>query len=201
VAVDAGIENVTMIHADAPDEFDRVFAVLTESLDRASQVALESPAEILMMPENLSAEVVGPRFFERYLRDFQTRWSRKIVEAGKFSCIHMDGTLAGLLRQESSVGLTFIEAMTPAPVGDIPIGSWSSFREGSSTIYWGGIPGSYFTPLVSDGEFDRHVKEVLAVMRADRRMVLGVADQVPPDGMESRVSRVQELVETAGLYG
>jgi len=200
VAVDAGIENVTMIYADAPAEFTRMFAALTESLDRASQVALDSPAEILMMPENLSSEVVGLRFFELFLKDFQSRWSRKIVEAGKFSCIHMDGTLAGLLRQESSVGLTFIEAMTPRPVGDIPIGEWASFRDGSPTIYWGGIPGSYFTPAVSDVEFDRHVKDVLSVMKEDRRMVLGVADQVPPDGLESRVGRVQQLVETYGLY-
>ena len=200
VAIDAGIENVTMIHADAPDDFGRMFAVLTESLDRASQVALQSPAEILMMPENLSSESVGPRFFELFLKDFQTRWSRKIIEAGKFSCIHMDGTMVGLLRQESQVGLTFIEAMTPKPVGDIAVGEWASFRGGSTTIYWGGIPGSYFTPLVDDREFDRHVKEVLAVMREDRRMVLGVADQVPPDGMERRVCRVQELVETFGAY-
>jgi uroporphyrinogen-III decarboxylase len=200
VAVDAGIENVTMILADAPDEFDTMFRTLTESLDRASQVALESPAEILMMPENLSAEVVGPRFFEKYLRDFQTRWSRKAIEKGKFSCIHMDGTLGGLLKEESSVGLTFIEAMTPRPVGDVPIGAWASYRGGSDTIYWGGIPGSYFTPLVNDEEFDRHVKEVLHVMTRDRRMVLGVADQVPPDGLERRVSRVQELVEIDGLY-
>jgi hypothetical protein len=200
VAIDAGIENVTMIHADAPEEFTRMFAVLTESLDRASQVALESPAEVLMMPENLSAEVVGPRFFELFLRDFQTRWSRRIIEAGKFSCIHMDGTLGGLLRQESSVGLTFIEAMTPRPVGDLPIGEWASYRGGSDTIYWGGIPGSYFTPAVPEEEFDRHVKEVLEVMREDRRMVLGVADQVPPDGLESRVSRVQGLVEEHGWY-
>jgi hypothetical protein len=200
VAIDAGIENVTMIYADAPGEFTRMFAALTESLDRASQVALESPAEILMMPENLSSEVVGPRFFELFLKDFQSRWSRRIIEAGKFSCIHMDGTLGGLLRQESSVGLTFIEAMTPSPVGDIPIRDWAGFRNGSKTIYWGGIPGSYFTPAVGDAEFDRLVKDVLAVMREDRRMVLGVADQVPPDGLESRVSRVQGLVEKFGTY-
>jgi hypothetical protein len=112
----------------------------------------------------------------------------------------MDGTLAGLLRQESQIGLTFIEAMTPKPVGDLPVSEWPRYRDGSRTIYWGGIPGSYFTPAVSDREFDRHVKEVLTVMREDRRMVLGVADQVPPDGLESRVARVQELVERFGTY-
>lgn len=200
VALDAGIENATMIYADAPDEFTQMFRIVSESLDRASQVALESPAEILMMPENLSSEVVGPRFFELFLKGFQSKWAKKINAAGKFSCIHMDGTLAGLLRQESSVGLTFIEALTPKPVGDIPIGEWASYRAGSNTIYWGGIPGSYFTPIVSDKEFDRLVVELLAVMREDRRMVLGVADQVPPDGLERRVARVQELVDEFGAY-
>lgn len=200
VAIDAGIENVTMIQADAPKEFAHMFAALSASMDRASEVALASPAEILMMPENLSSEVVGPHFFELFLRDFQSRWSRRIIQAGKFSCIHMDGTLSGLLRQESSVGLTFIEAMTPRPVGDVAVKDWAGYRNGSRTIYWGGIPGSYFTPAVDDDEFDRHVKEVLAVMREDRRMVLGVADQVPPDGLESRVRRVQDLVEKHGVY-
>ena len=31
-------------------------------------------------------------------------------------------------------------------------------------------------------------------------MVLGVADQVPPDGLESRVSRVAELADEFGRY-
>jgi hypothetical protein len=32
------------------------------------------------------------------------------------------------------------------------------------------------------------------------RFVLGVADQVPPDGLESRVKRVSELVNEFGIY-
>jgi hypothetical protein len=44
------------------------------------------------------------------------------------------------------------------------------------------------------------VREVLGVMRADRRMVLGVADQVPPDALERRIRRVSALVEEHGAY-
>jgi hypothetical protein len=66
-----------------------------------------------------------------------------------------------------------------------------------STI-WGGIPGVLFTGHVSDEEFDRHVQEILEVMRREPRYVLGVADQVPPDGLESRVRRVAELVDQFG---
>ena len=200
VVMDSGIENVVIIRADAPEEFEATIRAVKESLDRASQVAVESPAEVLMITENLSSEVVGRSFFDQYLRDSYTEWSGKILAAGKFSCIHMDGTLAGLLRQVSAIGFSFIEAMTPKPVGDLAVVEWARCRGGSRTIYWGGIPGVYFTAAVSDGEFDRHVREVLAVMREDRRMVLCVADQVPPDGLEGRIRRVGELVEKFGAY-
>jgi hypothetical protein len=53
---------------------------------------------------------------------------------------------------------------------------------------------------VSDEEFDAHVRRVLEVMRSEPRYVLGVADQVPPDGLERRVRRVGELVEKYGAY-
>src|SRR4030042_495377 len=192
VAIEAGIENIVTMYADNPEAFNETFQALVASEDRSRQLAVESPPEILMMPENLSAEMVGPRFFDLFLRDFQSRWSRKIIAVGKFSCIHMDGTLKGLLREESGIGLTFIEAMTPAPVGDLPIREWDRHRGGANVIYWGGIPGSYFPPAVGDEEFDRHVKEVLSVMRRDHRYVLGVADQVPPDGLERRGARVRQ---------
>lgn len=200
VAIDAGIENIVMMYADDPEEFTETFRALKTSEDLSSRIAVDSPAEILMMPENLSAEMVGPCFFELFLRDFQSAWSKRINAAGKFSCIHMDGTLKGLLREESGIGLTFIEALTPKPVGDLAIEEWERYRGDSNVIYWGGIPGSYFTAAVSDEEFDRHVKEVLAVMRRDQRYVLGVADQVPPDALERRVKRVKQLVDEFGVY-
>ena len=37
-------------------------------------------------------------------------------------------------------------------------------------------------------------------MVKEPRYVLGVADQVPPDGLESRVKRVGELVNEFGNY-
>ena len=70
----------------------------------------------------------------------------------------------------------------------------------SKSVFWGGIPGVYFTAHISDEEFDQHVIAVLEVMRFIPRFILGVADQVPPDGLEYRVRRVSELVEKYGIY-
>lgn len=200
LAVDAGLESIMSMIVEAQEEFDELIAAMRSSTDPAARYAAESPADVVMIPENLSAEMVGPAFFERYLRDPQTTWSQAVQETGKFSCIHMDGTLRGLLREESSIGLSFIEACTPAPVGDVPVEEWPTFVRGTDTVLWGGIPGGYFTESVTDEEFDRHVRAVLRVMTSEPRYVLGVADQVPPDGLERRIRRVAELVERFGRY-
>lgn len=201
VALEGGIEAVTFAEAAAPVEFAETLAVMKSAFDRAARIAVDSPAEALMIPENLSSEVVGPRFFEAYVRPYQEEWIREIAAAGKSSFIHMDGTLRGLIAREASTGVSVIEAMTPAPVGDMGVAGWAAGAGNARTILWGGIPGSYFTLAVNDAEFDRHVRDVLAVMRTVPRFVLGVADQVPPDGQESRVRRVRDLVEESGAYG
>jgi uroporphyrinogen-III decarboxylase len=200
VAVEAGIVAVTDAVVNAPEEFAVTLQVMKRSFDTAAQIALDSPAEALMIPENLSAEMIGPRFFESYVRGYQEEWIGAISRAGKVSFVHMDGTLKGLLRQQASTGVTVIEAMTPAPVGDLAVHEWASHAANPQTILWGGIPGVYFTRHVADEEFERHVLEVLEVMRTEPRFVLGVADQVPPDGLEERVRRVGELAEQYGHY-
>jgi hypothetical protein len=202
VALDAGIAAVAEIDADDPGRLAETLAAVRRAHDRAARIALESPAEVLMIPENLSSEVVGPRFYELYMRDYHQTWSGRIGSAGKFSCVHLDGTLKGLLRQVCTAGFSFIEAMTPAPVGDLEIERWAEWsgRPDDGPILWGGLPGVYFTDKVPEAEFGRHVRAVLRVMTSRPRYVLGVADQVPPDGLESRVRRVAELVEEYGRY-
>jgi uroporphyrinogen-III decarboxylase len=200
VALEAGIVAVTMTALTAPDDFSELLQTMKKAFDKAARIAVESPAEVLMIPENLSSEMVGPEFFEMYMSDYQEEWTARISAAGKYSFIHIDGTLAGLLRQEASVGFNVLEALTPYPVGDMKFEELLPFIGDSKSILWGGIPGSYFTECVSDEEFEKHVRHILSVMTTEPRFVLGVADQVPPDGLERRVKRVSELVTEYGKY-
>ena len=200
IALDAGVTKVFEIFADHQRELLETIDVVRRSHDAAARIAVESPAEVLMIPENLSSECVGKTFYEMFMRDYEETWARRIHEAGKHSCIHLDGTLRGLLREACSTSLTFIEALTPSPAGDLEIERWAEWAGNSRTVLWGGLPGIFFTGLVSDNEFEAHVRRVLDLMRTAPRYVLGVADQVPPDGLESRVRRVSALVERYGAY-
>ena len=200
LALEAGVEAVTLAALTAPDEFNDLLDTMKKAFDQAAQIAVDSPAEVLMIPENLSSEMVGPDFFEMYMKDYQREWTLKIADAGKFSFIHIDGTLGGLLKQEAAVGFSVLEALTPYPVGDLKFEEIANIAHDSRSIFWGGIPGSYFTDCVSDEEFERHIKHVLSIMVSKPQFVLGVADQVPPNGLERRVKRVSELVDEFGKY-
>ena len=197
---DIGLMNLTELLLDYPEHVEETLVIMKESFDRAVEIVLETPCDAIMIPENLSSEMVGKSFFEKYMRDVQEEWIGKIKAASKYSFIHMDGSLKGLLKEECSTGITVLEALTPFPVGDVAITEFSGYASGNNTILWGGLPGSYFTPLVSDEEFENHIRKVLQVMTSEPRYVLGVADQVPPDAMEYRISKVAELVERYGRF-
>ncbi|WP_105614109.1 uroporphyrinogen decarboxylase family protein [Vallitalea okinawensis] len=199
VALRAGIESVIYMQLDAPDQFDTLMKSMERKHDEAAKITLQSSNECIMIPENISSEVVGKTNFEKYMRDYHEKWVTKIKEAGKFSFVHLDGTMKGLISELSSTGFTVLEALTPAPVGDIPIEDLHNWVE-NETIIWGGLPGVYFTDHIGDQEFDEYVIRVLDVMKKEPRYVLGVADEVPPHASFERIKRVSELVNKYGKY-
>jgi hypothetical protein len=195
----ASIEAVSFALADAHEEFDETMESMTRNLDAAAELAVHSPAECQMIPDNISSEMVGKKLYARYVRPFHERWVRRIREAGKISCVHVDGTLKGLVREISGAGFDFIEAMTPYPVGDLAVEDWQDWVN-EKVVMWGGIPGGYFTDLISDADFDAFVIRLLKTMTSEPRYVLGVADQVSPCSRWERIARVRRLVDQYGEY-
>ena len=195
----SGVENLIYLLMDYPDEMDELLSAMEEKYDIAAKIAVDSPAEMVMIPENLSSEVVGSKYYEKYLQPCERKWIAKIKNAGKYSLIHMDGTLKGLVAEVAKTGFDIIEAVTPAPVGDMALEDVADAILGN-TIIWGGVPGIMFTPMVSDDEFEAFVIDILSIMKTKPRFVLGVADQVPPDGLLSRVRTIAPLIEAYGKY-
>jgi uroporphyrinogen-III decarboxylase len=197
VALRMGITAVSFAILDDEDEFDGLLKVMEKKHLEASALTLASACECIMVPENLSSEVVGKNYFFKYMKAYHKNITDLIRQAGKFSYIHMDGTLKGLVKEISEAGFDVVEALTPEPVGDISIEKIAELVH-PDTVLWGGIPGGYFTDFVSDAEFDRYVIQVLEVLRKRPNSALGVADQVIPNSRFERIKRVDELVEQYG---
>lgn len=194
-----GLETLAALVADVPHEVERTLELLRRCDDPVYRILEACPATLVEIPDNLSAEVVGG-WWRRYSADYYRHRIDGLHATGKKVGVHLDGTLRGLIEVLPQVGLDFIESVTPAPVGDLPIEALR-LRVPPQTILWGGIPGALFSPLFPEDELRRHVQRVLEAQRAQGRFVLASADQVPPDGDIGRVRRVAEWVDEFGPGG
>jgi len=127
------------------------------------------------------------------MRDTHRRRLQQLQNAGIACAVHLDGRVAGLLPKLVETGFDAVEAVTPSPVGDIDVVEMQQIVSGSDTILWGGVPGAMFAPPFTWEDMRRHVRHVVQCW-ADRPYVLGVADQVPPDGNIEFCRRIADLV-------
>jgi hypothetical protein len=190
----AGIETTVGLLMDEEDECLRAFAAMEESQEGLVGVLAASPADVVIMPENLSSDVTGGSYFKGLDMPYYQRINERLHRAGKKTAIHIDGRLTPCLGLLSECGFDIADAVTPAPFGDIAVEDLRK-AAGDRLVIWGGLPGGLFSGNYSDGYFDEYVRRVLGC--ADERFVLGVADQVPPDAVPRRIGRVRELVEEA----
>lgn len=200
VALRAGIETVVELSMDAQEEFEELLEVMQKKHEEALEHSLNCPADCIMVPDNLSSELVGGSLYEDYIRPVHEKWTEKIRKAGKFSFVHLDGTLIPLLTKLSKAGFDVIEAVTPKPVGDAALEDLRDMVE-ENTVIWGGLPGGYFTDQLSDEEFDKYVINAITYMKEHPRFVLGVADQVVPGATGKRIARVDHLIRKYGKGG
>jgi hypothetical protein len=190
----AGLEATMDLYMDHREELEALMKALEACDDPIHDIMCGSPCDLFEFPENLSAEVTGKRFFETYNRPYYERRAAALHQVGKKTSIHNDGSMRGTIDLLGPSGFDVVESVTPAPVGDIPL---EGLRQaaGPGIVLWGGLPGALFSPCFSEEQFESYLHATIDTFRKDGRCVLGVADQVPPDGLLSRVRRVRELVE------
>jgi uroporphyrinogen-III decarboxylase len=119
---------------------------------------------------------------------------------GKKAMIHNDGTLRGTLEKLAATGMDCVDSVVPHPVGDVAISDLRTLAGDDKIILLGGLPGAIFAPPFTAKDMEKQVKEIIRVHKDSGRFMLGVADQVPPNGDLGLVRLVAGLVEEYGRY-
>lgn len=192
----AGVERTIYLAADAPAEFEACVSAINHNLLGCVDVLCKSPAEVIFLGDNFSSDIQSPRFFQRWSAPFYRETVRRIRQAGKFSAVHVDGRLSGLLGAFAEVGVDCIDAVTPAPMGDL---TPEECREqaGPQLILSGGVPPPAWIEPASDDDFRDAVHDWLAIRSQSPRLVAAAGDQVPPGALEHRIAIMREMVEQA----
>lgn len=194
-----GVEQTIFAAADMPDVLSAAVTEMNANLLHCIDLLCASPAEVVIMGDNFSSDVQPPRFFRRWSAEFYREAFRRLRAAGKYTAVHVDGRLSGLLREFASLGADAIDAVTPAPMGDL---TPRQCREeaGPALILSGGVPPSVWIEPATDNDFRRAVLEWLELRKFSPRLVAAAGDQVPPGTPEHRIAMMRDLVEKHGRY-
>ncbi|MGB9759975.1 MAG: uroporphyrinogen decarboxylase family protein, partial [Thermoproteota archaeon] len=194
----AGAYNTLILEWRSKESLREVLEVMYSSDDPIYEFITESPAKFVYFGENLSSDVISPKYFEEYYKKYYTKRASMLHKAKKFIYLHIDGKLRGLLPLLASTGIDCAQSLTPYPAGDLKV---SEFRKvaGDNIILWGGLPGIFFSSAYKPDLLMNLLKEILALCEKDRKFVIGVADQVPPDGDIQRVKLVSNIVNETFL--
>jgi hypothetical protein len=148
---------------------------------------------VLHFPDNLSSDNFTG-YYDRYMSEHYRRRLNRLHDAGIRCAVHLDGTVRGLLPKLAADGFDAIEALTPRPGGDLPVEDMRPVAVNDQVILWGGMPGIMFSPPYSWSDVEKHIDRVLDCLQGEP-FVLGVADQVPPDGNIEFVRRISETIK------
>jgi hypothetical protein len=93
-------------------------------------------------------------------------------------------------------GFDAIEALTPKPGGDLDVREIRDLAGSETVILWGGVPGVLFAPPYTWQQMVLHLGRLIDCWQG-RPFILGVADQVPPDGNIEFCRQIAELIQNS----
>ncbi len=176
----AGVETTAYLLADCPGKVAAVLRLMAEREAPLIEAVCAAAPPLVHFPDNLDSENLTGFYDEFMAADHRRRLAR-LHRAGIRCAVHLDGAVRGLLPKLAAAGFDAIESLTPKPAGDVDVKEMRALAGDERVILWGGVPGIMFAPPYAWPDMERHVRAVLEAWRGTP-FVLGVADQVPPDG-------------------
>ena len=133
--------------------------------------------------------------YDEYMAGGHRRRIERLHAAGVKCAVHLDGRVRGLLPKLVRSGFDTVEALTPKPAGDLELAAIRDLAGSDTLILWGGVPGIMFAPPYTWPQMESHVRRLVECW-GDRPFILGVADQVPPDGDIEFCRKIAQLIQS-----
>jgi len=170
-----GIERLAYDLADCPEVVEGVLDAMLEQSRRLMEVTAESEAELIWLPDNITADVAGPQLFERYLIPYYREMCELLLPAGKIPCCHMDGMLGPIRDSIGATPLPVAEAFTPPPDGNLSVAEAAAAWP--EKTLWLNFPSSVH--LCDDDEIGRTTRALVGEGRDCGGFLIGVTENIP----------------------
>lgn len=188
----AGVQAGSYLMADCKSKVQACLCLMEAQEAPVMDAVCQVRPALVHFPDNLSsANLAG--FYDRYMAEAHMRRLERLHAAGIRAAVHLDGSVRGLLPKLVHSGFDAVEALTPLPGGDLAPAEIAALAGDSRLILWGGVPGILFAPPYTWADMEAHLRRLLAAWQG-HPFILGVADQVPPDGDINFCRKIADLL-------
>lgn len=187
----AGVENTYYLLADSPDTVEAYFKALSKSQEGYLAAALTSPLEWLNYGDNIHCKILPPTLLQKYVIPEYEKRRDILKQRDIFLYSHFDGDFRDYLPLLQHCALDGFEALTPTPQGDVTVDEMVNAL-GKDLYLVDGVAALLFSDLYPVSMLKQQVQEVME--RMEGRLILGISDELPSDGLLERVLIVRDMV-------
>jgi len=184
-----GYERFSIDYLNHRQEFDSLYHLFAKKQLEMYKILAESPAEVILLDDNINGVVTNPRLFETYCMPFYENVAEILHQHNKILMVHCDGKLKCLRDLIAKSKMDVVQAFTPPPIGDLPIEEAMSAWKGK--IVWANFPAT----STLDVQLDQVEQETLKILKSASPgddFALGVTEDIG----DVRSIRYQQVMDT-----
>ncbi len=149
------------------------FAV--DRLKRQQRKMVAAGADAIEMSGNMATSAVGPRFFEKFVLDYENRLARDAREAGAFVVYHNCGDAAKIMHLYNRLDIDVWGYLTPRPFGDVDLDQALAVIR-PDLVLRGNVDQVEFLVKATPAEIRARVRDLLAKVRPRGNWILSTTD-------------------------
>jgi hypothetical protein len=173
----AGPQRLYIDHFRHPEIVEGILEAIAKNQEKQFPIAVNSPADILKYGDHIDGKFISPPAFEKYILPLHNKFARMAHAKGKVTGIHCDGKLNSLKHLIAELEHNIIHAVTPPPVGDLPIKEALELWD-NKTIWV-----NYEYHFMGPKALKKHLLKLLRSIIPGYRVVMDASTErwVPPD--------------------
>ncbi|MCB0124960.1 MAG: hypothetical protein KDE58_22040 [Caldilineaceae bacterium] len=186
------------LYHDTRAAMHRLAERMTPFFEAALAALVASEAEVVFWGANYDQDLTWPPFFAEEIMPWLQKVGERIHAAGKFLLTHTDGENQALLPLYRQSGFDVAESICPAPMTKLTLAQVRAGLGRDITVF-GGIPSvALLDDAMADAVFVAYLDELFGALGKGDHLILGVADNVPPNANLDRLAEIKRRIVAFG---
>jgi len=188
------MEDLALHLADCPDAVDECASLMAGILRKQFEIVVRSRAPYVVFPDNITAPLVGPRYFRKYCVALYDELGAMLEGTGVPVFVHMDGDLKPLADLIGASKVGGLDSFTPEPDTDMTAREaaaiWPRMKLGLN------FPSSMH--LESEAAIYAETRTILDEVGRTGRLQIQISENVPPGSWRKSYPQIIRAIREFG---